>query len=435
MKFYNRETELELLNSIAERSKSEAQMTVVVGRRRIGKTSLLKRSEQLPTVYFFVARKSEVLLCEEFVGEIESKLNVKIIGQITQFKDLFLYLMELAKSRNFTLIIDEFQEFFSINPSVYSDMQNIWDSNKEQSKINLILCGSVYSLMKRIFENSKEPLFSRATERIHLKPFDIKTIKEILHDNYPAYTNDDLLAFYTFTGGVAKYVELFVAKKAFTLEKILDEIFRPYSLFLDEGHNVLIDEFGKDYATYFSILSLIASSKTARSDIESILGITVGGYLERLDSDFNLIKKVRPMFAKPGSRNMKYRIVDNFLSFWFRFVYKYKSAVEIGNYQYVRTIIERDYNTYSGLMLERYFTDKMSSSQLYSDIGNYWEKANQNEIDIVAINEFEKTVVFAEVKRKKENISTAELKRKSETLLGQFKGYSAEYMALSIEDM
>lgn len=435
MKFYNRETELALLDSIAERSKNDAQMTVVVGRRRIGKTSLLKKGESSPVVYFFVARKSEVLLCEEFIGEIESKLSVKIIGQITRFKDLFLYLMELAKSRHFTLIVDEFQEFFSINPSVYSDMQNIWDSNKGESKINLILCGSIYSLMKRIFENSKEPLFSRATERIHLKPFDINTIKEILHDNYPKYSNHDLLAFYTFTGGVAKYVEMLVGKGAFTLEKILDEIFRPYSQFLDEGHNVLIDEFGKDYATYFSILSLIASSKTSRSDIESILGITVGGYLERLESDFNLIKKVRPMFAKPGSRNMKYHIVDNYLGFWFRFVYKYKSAVEIGNYQYVRDIIERDYTTYSGLILEKYFTEKMAASHLYSDIGNYWEKSNQNEIDIVAVNEFEKKVVFAEVKRKKENISIPELQRKSETLLHQLKGYAAEYRALSIEDM
>lgn len=141
------------------------------------------------------------------------------------------------------------------------------------------------------------------------------------------------------------------------------------------------------------------------------------------------------MFAKPGSRNMKYHIVDNYLGFWFRFVYKYKSAVEIGNYQYVRDIIERDYTTYSGLILEKYFTEKMAASHLYSDIGNYWEKSNQNEIDIVAVNEFEKKVVFAEVKRKKENISIPELQRKSETLLHQLKGYAAEYRALSIEDM
>lgn len=316
MKFYNREKELDLLGSIKERSATDAQMTVVVGRRRIGKTSLLKKAieNESTALYLFVTRKNEVLICAEFKEEIERKLQVKLFGSFTHFKDLFHYLMELSENRNFTLIIDEFQEFYLVNPSVYSEIQNIWDSYKEKSKINLILCGSIYSLMKNIFENSKEPLFARVTERIHVKTFDVKTLKEILSDHYPKYKAEDLLAFYTFTGGVAKYVELLVNKKAFTLSKILDEVFRENSLFIDEGRNVLIEEFGKDYATYFSILSLIASSKTSRSEIESILEVSVGGYLERMENDFNLIQKVRPIFSKPGGRNVKYTIVDNFLN-------------------------------------------------------------------------------------------------------------------------
>lgn len=343
--------------------------------------------------------------------------------------------MELSENRKFTLIIDEFQEFNSVNPSVYSEMQNIWDSNKSKSKINLILCGSIYSLMKNIFENSKEPLFARATERIHLKPFDVNTLKEILTDNYPKYNAEDFLAFYTLTGGVAKYVELLVNKKAFTLTRILDEVFGENSLFIDEGRNVLIEEFGKDYATYFSILSLIASSKTSRSEIESILEVSIGGYLERMENDFNLIQKVRPMFSKPGGRNIKYAIVDNFLNFWFRFIYKYQSAVEIGNFEYLRSIVERDYPTYSGKILERYFTEKLATLQLYSAIGNYWEKGNQNEIDIVAVNDLEKTVLFVEIKRKRENISLPELQGKAKNLLAQLNGYLAEFKGFSMEDM
>jgi AAA+ ATPase superfamily predicted ATPase len=437
MKFYNREKELELLSSIKERSVTDAQMTVVVGRRRIGKTSLLKKAfkDEETALYLFVTKKNEILICEEFKEEIERKLQVKTYGLIAHFKDLFQYLMELSETRNFTLIIDEFQEFYSVNPSVYSEMQNIWDSYKGKSKINLILCGSVYSLMKNIFENSKEPLFARATERIHLKPFNVNTLKEILADNYPKFKAEDLLAIYTFTGGVAKYVELLVNKKAFTLAKILDEIFRENSLFIDEGRNVLIEEFGKDYATYFSILSLIASSKTSRSEIESILEISVGGYLERMDNDFNLIQKVRPMFSKPGGRNIKYAIVDNFLNFWFRFIYKYQSAVEIGNYEYLRTIVERDYPTYTGKILERYFTEKFATQHLYSAIGTYWEKGNQNEIDIIAVNDFEKTVLVAEVKRKKENISIPLLQEKGKNLQSHLKGYTFEYQGLSMADM
>jgi uncharacterized protein len=437
MKFYNREKELELLSSIKDRSETDAQMTVVVGRRRIGKTSLLKKSieNEDTALYFFVTRKNEVLICDEFKEEIERKLQVKLLGSFNQFKDLFHYLMELSENRNFTLIIDEFQEFYSVNPSVYSEMQNIWDSNKGKSKINLILCGSIYSLMKNIFENSKEPLFARATERIHLKAFNVITLKEILADNYPKYKSEDLLVFYTFTGGVAKYVELLVNKKAFTLAKVLGEVFRESSLFIDEGRNVLIEEFGKDYATYFSILSLIASSKTSRSEIESILEVSIGGYLERMENDFNLIQKVRPMFSKPGGRNIKYAIVDNFLNFWFRFIYKYRSAVEIGNFKYLRTIVERDYPTYSGKILERYFTEKLATLQLYSAIGSYWEKGYQNEIDIVAVNDLEKSVLFAEVKRKKENINLPELQEKAKNLQAQLKEYSAEFKGFSTDDM
>ncbi len=278
-------------------------------------------------------------------------------------------------------------------------------------------------------------LFFDEKDRIHLKPFNIETLKEILKDNSPRFTNDDLLSFYLITGGVAKYVEILVSRNAFTLSQILDEIFREDSLFLDEGRNVLIEVFGKDYATYFSILSLIASSKTSRSDIESILEMSIGGYLDKMENDYNLIRKVKPLFSKAGSRTMKYAINDNFLTFWFRFIYKYRSAIEIGNYGYVRNIVERDYTMYSGSILEKYFTEKMVASFQFSEIGSYWESGNQNEIDIVALNDFEKKVVFVEVKRKKENISLIKLEEKSTNLIKKINGYSVEYKGFSIEDM
>jgi AAA+ ATPase superfamily predicted ATPase len=436
MKFYNRENEIAFLGKIEKKSSHVAQMTFVVGRRRIGKTSLLVKATALDTyIYLFVARKNEGLLCSEFVEEVKLKLNIEIFGAIKTFKELFGYLMELSKTVHFTLIIDEFQEFLAINPAVYSDMQHIWDSKKEVSKINLILCGSVYSLMKKIFEQSKEPLFGRATQRLHVKPFNIITLKQILTDYNPTYTSEDMLAFYMITGGVAKYVELLVEAGAFTLDSIMDEIFSENSLFLDEGKNVLIDEFGKDYGNYFSILSLIASSKTSRSEIESILEMQTGGFLERLEVDFGLISKVRPLFSKPNSRSVKYKINDNFLNFWFRFIYKYRSAVEIGNLAYVKEIVHRDYKTFSGNVLEKYFTDKMLSERSYSAIGTYWKKGNQNEIDIIAVNETEKRLVIAEVKRKAENINIAELKHKAESLTKQFKDYTIVYEGLSMDNM
>ncbi|ODS79504.1 MAG: ATPase [Cytophagaceae bacterium SCN 52-12] len=436
MKFYNREPELAQLARIEALSQRSAQMTFVTGRRRIGKTMLLTKDRgETAFVYLFAAKKNEALLCSEFVGEIERGLGVKLYGEIRTFRDIFAFLMDLSKERHFTVVIDEFQEFISINPSVYSDMQRIWDQEKHDSRINLILCGSVYSLMTRIFQNAREPLFGRATQRIAVKPFDIGTLKEILGDYYAGFTPDDLLAFFLVTGGVAKYVELLASASAFTLEAMLDELLAENSLFLEEGRNVLIEEFGKEYGNYFSILSLIASGKTSRAEIESMMEMQTGGFLDRLENDYGIIKKVRPVLAKPGSRVVKYRIQDNFLSFWFRFIYKYRSAVEIGNLEYLKNIIRRDYATYSGMILEKYFLEKFIAEKKYNLVGTYWEKGNQNEIDIVAVNDLERKVVFAEVKRRKDNISLEKLMQKSILLQRQFAGYDMQFLALSLEDM
>jgi len=436
MKFYDRENELSLLAETRELSEHSARMTVIVGRRRVGKTSLVKKAfEGKPFLYFFVARKSESLLCQEFTDEIEHGLKKRVPGEFRTFIKLFESLLIMSQSEPFTLIIDEFQEFYQINDAVYSEMQNLWDRYKSTSMMNLILSGSVYSLMKKIFENAKEPLFGRANERIHLKPFTVDVINTILSDHHPACKPADLLAFYMLTGGVAKYVEIFADKKRFSLKQMLDEIFRENSLLLEEGKNLLIEEFGKEYTTYFSILSLIASSKTSRSDIESILEKNIGGYLERLENDYQIIRSVRPLLSKPNGRVQKYLIEDNFLGFWFRFIYKYRSAIEIGNFAYVRALVERDFNTFSGLYLEKYFRAKIALSGKYSQVGPYWEKRNQNELDIVAINDLEKKALIAEVKLNKNNISLDQLKLKSEGLLSKLAGYEITYAGFSREDM
>ena len=160
MKFYNRTSELAELQRIQNLSFADhSRLTVVTGRRRIGKTSLIMKSiEDLPTVYLFVGRKSEATLCSEFIPIISQSLDTFVPAEIRTFRSLFQYLMELASRKPFNLVIDEFQEFYNINESVYSDMQNIWDTYRKKSKMNLIVSGSVYSLMQKIFQNNKEPL-------------------------------------------------------------------------------------------------------------------------------------------------------------------------------------------------------------------------------------------------------------------------------------
>lgn len=434
MEFIDRENELKLLEGVRKRSEKSAIMTVITGRRRIGKTTLtLKAFEGHPFVYLFVVRKNEVLLCHEFVEEISRGLKIEVLGEFKSFARLFEYLLVQSVSQHFTLVIDEFQEFLNVNNSVFGEMQKLWDRYKSTAKMNLILCGSVHSMMKKIFEDGKEPLFGRASERISLQPFSVDVLKNLLKSRFEDIKNKDILAFYTITGGAARYVELFCDKEIYTLPQMISEIFRENSLLIDEGKNVLIEEFGRDYAIYFSILSLISSSKTSRPEIESILQKDMGGYLDKLENEYTFIRSVRPILAKPGGRIQRYSINDNFLSFWFRFVYKYRSAVEIGNYKYLQTLVKRDFDTYSGLFLEKYFREKIALSGDYSAIGNYWEKGNRNEIDIVAIDEMNRKALIAEVKMNKASFRPSVLKESAGNLVNKLGDYQIEYRSFSSE--
>lgn len=410
MKFYNRTKEIEELRRIQGRAfDSRSRMIVITGRRRIGKTSLALRATEgeYPTVYLFVSRKNEAALCEEFAGLISSALNCYVPSEIKSFKSLFQMMMELAKTRKFNIIIDEIQEFFNINPSVFSDMQNIWDSYRNDTHVNLLLIGSVYSMMHKIFENYHEPLFGRADAMIRLSGLGTETMKEIMHDYRPEYTNDELLAFYTITGGVPKYIELLCDDTDLSIEGMFDYVVRENSPFVNEGRNLLIEEFGKDYGLYFSVLSCIASGINTQGAIESALGgVTVAGHLKRLIEDYSLIKRVRPIMSKPRSQNVQYEITDNFLRFWFNYFDRNQTLVELNNFEHLRHIVSSDYPTFSGLALEKWFRLKMMESHKYTDIGSWWERKKgkeANEIDIVALSVDGKTAVVAEVKRQQRN--------------------------------
>jgi AAA+ ATPase superfamily predicted ATPase len=439
MKFYNRERELVNLNRIHELSLTDGQMTIMVGRRRIGKTQLLLTSvERQPTLYFFVTRKAENMLCRDFIEETQTKLQIPI-GNYSSFGKLFEHLLIVGQEKPFNLIIDEFQDFSRINPAVFSEMQKYWDLYKKTSKINLLISGSVYSMMHRIFEDKKEPLFSRAGQIIHLKSFNVSVLREILADHNPDYTAEDLLALYAFTGGVAWYVELFMKYGAFTYEKMIDLIAEEDSPFLNEGKNLIIEEFGKDYTIYFSIMECIARGLNTRGDIESYLGeIEIGGYLSRLEKDFSVICQQRPIFAKPSSKQVRYAIDDNFLSFWFRFIYKYQNFVESGSFGLLKEIIRRDYPTFSGIMLERYFTAKYRESGQFTNLGRFWDRKGENEIDLIAVNELNKTVEFIEIKRSQARINLKTLEQKATFFLhntGECKDYAVSYNGLSLENL
>ena len=440
MKFYNRISELAELQRIQRLAFNDySRLTVVTGRRRIGKTSLiLKSTEGLPVVYLFVGRKSEATLCSEFIPVIAQSLNTYVPEEIRTFRSLFQFLMELAANKPFNLIIDEFQEFYSINESVYSDMQNVWDTYRKKSNMNLIVSGSVYSLMHKVFQDSKEPLFGRADNIIKLSAFDLVTLKEIMRDHNPTYAKDDLLALYTFTGGVPKYVELFCDNTSLCLDDMIPFMVRENSTFTEEGKNLLIEEFGKNYAHYFSILSAISSGINTQTGIEAALGDkSIGGQIKRLIEDYNIIVRQRPLLAKEGSQTVRYEIQDNFIRFWFKYFDRYRSLIEIKNFNALQDLIKSDYPTYSGIMLERYFKQQFAESFNFRAIGSYWEpKGNLNEIDIVALKLEKNMAVAAEVKRQQKNFKPELFAKKVEHLKRKLlPDYQIELVSLSLEDM
>ncbi|EIJ34882.1 ATP-binding protein [Thiothrix nivea] len=433
MKFYNRDSEQQQLRLWSQQAaEGQSSLTLMVGRRRVGKTGLLAHTYQDSALYLFISRKSEPLLCEEFTEQIRAQLNLPIFGQPRSLREVLEILFQYAQSQPLTLILDEFQDIARVNPAVFSELQNLWDRYRARCKLHLICCGSLYSLMTRLFQDSKEPLFGRADHRINLQPLKPAYIAELLRDS-GRYSAASLLTWYTISGGVPKYLEWLVNTDP--QQNLWASLINEFSLVIEEGRYRLAEEFGAEQSTYFSILATLASGKTSRSEIESVLETSIGPYLKRLEEDFDIIQRITPVFATPNSRQVKYRIQDAFLSFWFRFIYRYRSAVEIENFAFICQAITRDFATYSRTWLEQLFRAQLAASGEYNLIGSYWEAGNKNEIDIVAVNDFSKTALIAEVKRNPDNLRLSHLKTKAQRLEQRLAGYDITFCGFSLHDL
>lgn len=445
MKFYNRSNELEQLEVIRRRAFDvHSQMMVVTGRRRIGKTKLiLKSCASTPTVYLFVSRNNESTLCRQFSAAVRQSLGGYVPDGINSVVQLFEQIMLIGKEQRFNLVIDEFQEFFSINPSVFSGMQDVWDRYKDVTHVNLVASGSVYTLMHRIFMDSKEPLYGRCDAIIRLRPFAPSVLRQILSDYCPQCSNDDLLALFTITGGVPKYVELLMERGAFTVEEMIGCVMEENSIFLEEGTILLAQEFGKKYGNYFSMLSAIASGRNTASAIAQAVGDkSVGGMLLRLETDYELIKKKRPVLSKERSQNVRYEIADNFLRFWFRYVARNQNLVQMGLNAELRDMALADYPAYSGLSLEIWFRERLKEQRRYKIIGSWWNSAkgsgvDQQEVDIVAVPvDYAVPVLVAEVKRQSKNFRPDLFREKVEHLRNKVLfGREVEAKLLTLDDM
>jgi hypothetical protein len=445
MKFYDRKLELQQLADIRQIAfTNHSQMTVVTGRRRIGKTKLIMKScDGSATAYLFVSRNNEAALCRLFAAELQRSIGCYVPDGVQSFVQLFELVMIAGKSQRFNLVIDEIQEFYNINPAIFSGIQDVWDRYKDTTHVNFIASGSVFTLMHQIFLNYKEPLYGRCDTIIKLRPFTTDVLREILHDYNQRYTNDDLLALYTLTGGVPKYIELLMDRGAFTVEAMIGRVTEPNSIFIEEGTILLASEFGKKYGNYFSILSAIAlGHNTAAAIAQTIGSAEVGGMLSRLEEDYELINKRRPILSKERSQNVRYEIADNFMRFWFRYVARNQNLLQMGLNEQLRNIVLDDYPTYSGLTLELWFRQKLRESGKYAQVSSWWNAAkgtnvDQMEVDIVALSlQGAKTAFIAEVKRQRKNFKPEVLQKKVEYLGTKIlHGYEIETAVLTLDEM
>lgn len=438
MKFYDREKELEILQTNWEQTTDRGRLTVLIGRRRIGKTTVLRKSADdagQPMLYLYVSKDNEKVLTGKFQDAAEQALGLQIFGRLETFAQFLEQVLKYGLQHHYTLVFDEFQNFIKVNPAIPGHIQDLWDRYHEDVKVNMVACGSIYNMMHKIFDNEDEPLYGRQDCRMNMLPFRISVLKQILHDHNPQYTSEDLLCLYMLTGGVAKYVAWLMNAKVTTKAKMLRWVTQAGSPYLTEGTELIMSEFGKDYTNYLSILQLVAAGMTKQSEIDGALGKNTGAFLDNLETEYSYLHHKQPMFSKPNGRNSRWQLDDCFLRFWFRFILRNQALVEMERNDLLLEIVERDYERYSGLVLEQYFRQKWMEEERVTVVGNYWDRNGLNEIDMIALNDIDKTAVVAEIKRQRKKFNPNELADKVSAIGKDLAKYDVKQIGLSMEDM
>ncbi|MCK5122584.1 MAG: ATP-binding protein [Candidatus Pacebacteria bacterium] len=390
-KFYNRKNELAMLDKHFRIAKNNIFTEVIIGRRRIGKTELIKEHlEKKPALYFYVTKKSSQITLNDFTATLKERFPF-VPSIINNWEDFFNLIFELSGKQRMVVVFDEFQNFNSIDKSVFSILQKKIDEYKDKSKMQLIFIGSIQTLMEKIFMR-KEPLYGRVDNFIYLKPFSFGEVAVICND-HKVKNIESVFNLFSIFDGVAKYYDFLEKFNLFNkpLEIILKELFisRDTPLY-KEGKNLLIEEFGQDYERYFDILFCLSIGKTKTSEIASVMQLpvtTVSKYLSVLVKKYKLAEK-RNLHNKKNSKDNRYYLRDIFLRFWFRYVYKNYTKIEIGSYQPILSDFKKTFDSHQGLIFEelarKLLYKKMLEEKILPcqamEISNYWDKKYEFDI-------------------------------------------------------
>ena len=409
MKFINREKETSLLEETKSLSSQKLYSISIYGLRRVGKTRLILEFMCDKDIYFFVNKnKTARSLLDEYQETIRKKGILSEYESIGNWEDFFKILFERYTG---TIAFDEFQNFLFVDKSVFGTLQKHIDLYENKKNLHLIFTGSTIGLIKSLFTDAKEPLHGRLKRQLHLKPMsfsntgrmcaalDIKDTREIIK-------------LYSVFGGFPRYYVSIEDEnlKAKNFEQILEKFFfAENALFENEVMTILSLEFGKRCGVYYDILASIACGCTRISEIASNLGKKDTDITRQLDELIHRFEIVSVEKQMTGSKKILY-INHPLMNFWFRFFYKNLSDYKRRDLRLIEKI-KKDFNNYMGIRFEYACREFIAGCSMlpftYDIMGREWGKIpgkpkgeNQYEIDIVALNEATKEILFSECKWK-----------------------------------
>lgn len=399
MPFINRHTELQKLEDLWKLD--SAQIVVITGKRRVGKTELIKQFlKKRGGLYYLADKRTHRDQLLEFARVVGNYFNDPFISQkgFSDWYEGFSYLKEQAKKKRVVVAIDEYPYLAETDPAVSSIFQKIWDEQIKTTNIYLILCGSSMAMMESELLSYKAPLYGRLTGQLLIEPMDYCASKKF----FPKATFETFLSYYAITGGMPAYLQQF--KQYPTVEKAIHALcWDKQGLYHNEVHNLLKQEL-RTPNTYFALLKAIAKGKTRVSEIANDAGLDVhlvNKYIDTLER-LQFIRREVPVTEERPYKSKKgvYILTEHFVRFWFQYVFSYASDLEIQNTRQVQKRLNLYGNSLEALAYENIARHHMHlhQSRIFpmDKVGRYWDKIT--EIDGVGLNAETKQIVFMEAK-------------------------------------
>ncbi len=438
--FVGRKKELEFLDSLYNSKKFE--MLIVHGRRRVGKSYLLSHFASLHaenSVFFAADKSSEKNNVRNFCSSLDAVLHCgDYLKSFQTWNDVYSFFDKYESNKRLVLIIDEFTYLFSSDSAFDTRLQNAIDNIFRKKNIFLILCGSEVSVIEDIIDNSSKPLYGRKTAEIKLLPFDFKEASEF----YPNYNPEQKLIAYSVLGGIPLYLSLFDDRLSIE-ENIIKNCLVPTGYLFNEVDTLLRMEL-KEIYFYREILYAIGAESSDFGDIKNKIdedSAKIAKYL-RVLIDLGLVKKEIPCGEKAKSRNTLYSICDNYFSFYFTFIYKYRSMLnglispqkffenKITKETLMAFVGHRFENVCETYLKELFYNGKMHF--FAENLGRWWGSnpvlKRAEEIDLVAYNE--ENVLICECKCTEQPFDEKELRNLQDSSLC-FEGKTKWFMIFS----